>query len=824
MSNKYNFLEIEKKWQKKWEETGIYKVFENPDQKKKYILEMFPYPSGELHMGHMRNYSIGDVIARFNKMNGYNVLHPIGYDAFGLPAENAAIKNNVHPKKWTYNNINNMRIQLKQLGISYDWDREVTTCDPEYYKWGQWLFLKFMEYGLVYRKEAPVNWCPACQTVLANEQVEGGRCWRCESIVESKQLEQWYFKITNYAEDLLDDLKMLKGWPERVKTMQQNWIGRSEGAEVDFKLAKTKEIITVFTTRPDTLFGATFFLLAPEHPLVDKLVGGTEYEKDIADFRKKIKTEAEVDRTSSEIEKNGCFTGAYVINPLMGEEVPVWVSDYVLMEYGTGAVMAVPAHDQRDFEFAKKYNIPIKVVIQPYDRVLNLDEMKEAYTEEGTMINSEQFNGIPSIDGIKAVTKYLEKEKTGRFSVNYRLRDWLISRQRYWGNPIPVIYCDSCGIVPVPEKDLPVILPEDIIVTQKGGSALAENEDFVNTVCPKCSGSAKRETDTMDTFTCSSWYFLRYTSPKEDKLPFNLNAANYWMPVDQYIGGIEHAVLHLLYARFFTKVMYDIGIVNIKEPFSNLLTQGMVIKDGQKMSKSKGNVVDPNQIIADYGADTARLFILFASPPERDLEWSDQGVEGAFRFLNRVYRIITDNIDNLKGNKNIADEEDEKLRHLTHKTIKKVTTDISERFNFNTAISAIMEFVNALLKYCESRNPEFYNSEILKESIKNLILLLAPFAPHITEELWEITGEKGSVYLQKWPEYNEDLASANQITLVVQVNGKVRERLLVSADSSKEEMEKIALNSEKIKKLIEGKEILKVIVVAGKLVNIVCKA
>ncbi|MBI4743548.1 MAG: leucine--tRNA ligase [Actinobacteria bacterium] len=820
MADKYNFLEIEKKWQKKWEETNIYKVFENPDQKKKYILEMFPYPSGELHMGHMRNYSIGDVIARFNKMNGYNILHPIGYDAFGLPAENAAIKNNVHPKKWTYNNINNMRVQLKRLGISYDWDREIVTSDPEYYKWGQWLFLKFMEHDLVYRKEAPVNWCPACQTVLANEQVEGGRCWRCESVVESKQLEQWYFKITSYAEDLLDDLKMLEGWPDRVKIMQQNWIGKSEGAEVDFKLAKSKEKITVFTTRPDTLFGATFFLLAPEHPLVDELAAGTEYEKNIADFREKIKTETETDRISSEIEKNGCFTGAYVINPLTGDEIPIWVSDYVLMGYGTGAVMAVPAHDQRDFEFARKYNIPIKVVIQPYDRILNPDEMKEAYIEEGMMTNSEQFNGIPSIDGIRAVTKYLEKEGMGKLAVNYRLRDWLISRQRYWGNPIPIIYCDNCGIVSVPEKDLPVILPEDVVITQKGGSPLAESENFVNTVCPKCSGSARRETDTMDTFTCSSWYFLRYTSPKEDKLPFNLNAANYWMPVDQYIGGIEHAVLHLLYARFFTKVMHDMGIVNAKEPFSNLLTQGMVIKDGQKMSKSKGNVVDPNQIIADYGADTARLFILFASPPERDLEWSDQGVEGSFRFLNRVYRIIADNINNLEGKENIADEEDEKLRHLTHKTIKKVTLDIAERFNFNTAISAIMEFVNALSKHSPLDKGGHRG---VKEAIKNLILLLAPFAPHIAEELWEMTGEKESVYLQKWPKYDEDLAAAQEITLVIQVNGKVRDRLLVSADLSKEEMEEFALNSERIKKLIEEKEVLKVVVVPGKLVNIVCK-
>ncbi|MDI6688905.1 MAG: leucine--tRNA ligase [Actinomycetota bacterium] len=830
MAEKYDFVKIEEKWQKKWEESNLYKVTEDPTKKKKYILEMFPYPSGELHMGHMRNYVIGDVVARYNKMRGYNILHPMGYDAFGLPAENAAIQHGIHPKEWTYQNISTMRKQLKRQGISYDWDREITTCEPDYYRWGQWLFLKFMERGLVYRKKASVNWCPGCETVLANEQVVGGRCWRCDNLVESRQLEQWFFKITEYAEDLLKDLDLLTGWPERVKIMQTNWIGRSEGALVDFPLKDSGEKIPIFTTRPDTLFGVSFFILAPEHPLVDKLVVGTKYRKEVEAFRRMVSTKTEIDRTAPEIEKQGLFIGKYVINPLNGEDVPVWIADYVMMEYGTGAIMAVPAHDQRDFEFARKYNLPIKVVIQLEDEPLDERTMTQAYEGEGVMVNSGPFTGMPSTEGTKAVTTYLEEKGIGKFAVTYRLRDWLISRQRYWGNPIPIIYCDKCGIVPVPEKDLPVILPENVDFRRKGISPLVAVEEFVKTTCPKCFGPARRETDTMDTFTCSSWYFLRYTSPHEDRASFDTEAANYWMPVDQYIGGIEHAVMHLLYARFFTKVMYDMGLCKAKEPFSNLLTQGMVVKDGAKMSKSKGNVVSCDEIVNKYGADTGRLFILFAAPPEKDLDWSDQGVQGCFRFLNRVWRVVHENIESWTHGtceSRELDELDKELKYMTHRTVKKVTQDV-ERYSFNTAIAAIMELVNANFKYNESKCGAARNDDVLRETTEKLVLLLSPFAPHIAEELWEKMGGKPglpagreSIYLQTWPSYDEELAKAPEVTLVVQVNGKVRDRIKVPADITEDEMREVALSSEKVKKYTEGKEIVKVITVPGKLINLV---
>ncbi len=823
MAEKYDFMKIEEKWQKRWEESNLYKVTEDPTKKKRYILEMFPYPSGELHMGHMRNYVIGDVVARYNKMRGYNILHPMGYDAFGLPAENAAIQHGIHPKEWTYQNISTMRKQLRCQGISYDWDREITTCEPDYYKWGQWLFLKFMERGLVYREKASVNWCPGCETVLANEQVVGGRCWRCDNLVESKELEQWFFKITEYSEDLLKDLDLLTGWPERVKIMQTNWIGRSEGALVDFPLKDSGEKIPIFTTRPDTLFGVSFFILAPEHPLVDKLVVGTKYRKEVEAFRRMVSTKTEIDRTAPEIEKQGLFIGKYVINPLNGEDVPVWIADYVLMEYGTGAIMAVPAHDQRDFEFARRYNLPIKVVIQLEDEPLDEKTMTQAYEGEGVMVNSGPFTGMPSTEGTKAVTTYLEEKGIGKFAVTYRLRDWLISRQRYWGNPIPIIYCDKCGIVPVPEEDLPVILPENVDFRRKGISPLVAVEEFVNTACPKCFGPARRETDTMDTFTCSSWYFLRYTSPHEDKASFDTEAANYWMPVDQYIGGIEHAVMHLLYARFFTKAMYDMGLCKAKEPFSNLLTQGMVVKDGAKMSKSKGNVVSCDEIVNKYGADTGRLFILFAAPPEKDLDWSDQGVQGCFRFLNRVWRVVHENIESWThgtGEARELDELDKELKYMTHRTVKKVTQDV-ERFSFNTAIAAIMELVNTNFKYNESKNRAARNGEVLRETTEKLVLLLSPFAPHIAEELWEKMRGKKSIYLQAWPSYDEELAKAPEITLVVQVNGKVRDRIKVPADITEDEMREVALSSEKVKKYTEGKEIVKVITVPGKLVNLV---
>jgi leucyl-tRNA synthetase len=826
MQKKYDFKKVEAKWQKYWDSFDIYRTSEDTGKPEKYILEMFPYPSGALHMGHVRNYAIGDAIARFTKMRGYNVLHPIGYDAFGLPAENAAIEHGVHPKEWTYKNIEIMRAQLKQLGISYDWSREIITSDPDYYRWGQWLFLKFYERGLAYRKKATVNWCPLDETVLANEQVEGGRCWRCGSIVETREFEQWFLKITAYADRLLEDLKLLTGWPERVRIMQRNWIGRSEGANVVFTLKSTGEGITVFTTRPDTLFGATFFLLAPEHPLVDKLVVGTKYEKAIADFRAEIALESEAERVAAETPKKGLFIGQYVINPVNGEEIPVYVADYVLMEYGTGAVMAVPAHDQRDFEFAKKYRLPIRLVIQSPDRSLSEESLEEAYIEEGIMINSGPFTGMASETGRKEITKWLKQRKLGDFAVNYRLRDWLISRQRYWGNPIPIIYCEKCGPVPVPEEDLPVLLPENVQITQKGGSPLTKVNEFVETNCPNCQRRAKRETDTMDTFICSSWYFLRYCSPKEKKVPFNKKAADYWMPVDQYIGGIEHAVLHLLYARFFTKVLYDLGLVNCVEPFENLLTQGMVIKDGAKMSKSKGNVVEPSDIINKYGADTARLFILFAAPPEKELDWSDRGVEGSYRFLGRVWRLITENRERAKNHQSPLNPvstlgtHEKELLHLVHRVTKKVTEDI-ERFSLNTAVAALMELVNGMYKYNEMA--AHWHKEIVLEASQKLVLMLSAFAPHIAEELWQQLGGQNSVFLESWPSYDPQLALAEQITLVVQVDGKVRDKLSASADISQEEMKTLALESPKIQKWLRGKRVQRIITVPGKLVNIVTK-
>ena len=826
MAERYNHKAIEEKWQKRWGEEDIYRTVEDPSKPEKYILEMFPYPSGNLHMGHVRNYSIGDVVARYNKMNGYNVLHPIGYDAFGLPAENAAIKRGIPPQKWTFSNIESMREQLKQLGLSYDWSREVVTASPDYYKWGQWMFLKFYERGLAFRKKATVNWCPGCETVLANEQVVAGVCWRCGTPAELRELEQWFFKITDYAERLLDDLELLDGWPERVRIMQRNWIGKSEGAYVDFQIKGSDRKITVFTTRPDTLYGATFFLLAPEHPMVDELVKGTDYEAGAREFRHKVARETEIDRTSAEKEKNGFFTGVYVINPVNGEELPVYLADYVLMGYGTGAVMAVPAHDQRDFEFATKYGLPIRIVIQPAGEMINPTMMAQAFEGEGVMVNSGPFDGTPQTEGVKNVTEYLQKKGVGEPAINYRLRDWLISRQRYWGNPIPMVYCEKCGLVPVNEDDLPVILPENIEITGVGGSPLSRDADFVNTTCPKCDGPAKRETDTMDTFIDSSWYFLRYCSPHEDTLPFARDAVDYWMPVDQYIGGIEHAVLHLLYSRFFTKVLYDMGMVSVVEPFVNLLTQGMVIKDGAKMSKSKGNVVDPGKIIGKYGADTARLFILFASPPEKELEWSDRGVEGSYRFLNRVWRLVEDNKKLVANTGAVSSDSldglgpaERDMRSITHRTIKRVSDDIA-RFSFNTAISAMMELVNALYKYNENANR---NPGVVKEAVENLVLMLAPFAPHITEELWHELGNTESVHLIAWPKYNPELAKSEEVTLVVQVNGKVRDKITVPADIAEDEMKKTALASERVLAHVGDKEVKNIFIVPGKLVNIVVK-
>ena len=828
MEARYNFKEIEPKWQRRWEANELYKAREDDPRPKFYCLEMFPYPSGNLHMGHVRNYTIGDVVARFKRMRGFNVLHPMGWDAFGLPAENAAIKHGIHPAEWTWKNIANMRRQLKSMGISYDWDREIATCHPSYYKWTQWLFLQMYKHGLAYRKKAAVNWCPSCATVLANEQVVGGACERCGTPVTRRDLEQWFFRITKYADRLLEDLKKLPGWPEKVKVMQENWIGKSFGAEVVFRLEGSEEEIPVFTTRPDTLFGVTYMVLAPEHPLVEKLTRGTPYEEEVHRFVEAARHLSTLDRTATEKEKEGMFIGAYAVNPVNGERVPIWIANYVLMEYGTGAVMGVPAHDQRDFEFARKYGLPIRVVIQPPDRELDPSVMDQAYVEPGIMVNSGPFTGMPSEEGKEKVIDYLEEKGVGRRKVNYKLRDWLISRQRYWGAPIPIIYCDRCGIVPVPEEDLPVILPEGVEFKPTGESPLKECPEFVHTTCPSCGSPARRETDTMDTFVCSSWYFLRYTSPHSQDVPFEREKVDYWMNVDQYIGGVEHAILHLMYARFFTKALYDFGLVGVEEPFQNLLTQGMVLKDGGKMSKSKGNVVSPEEIIDRYGADTARLFILFAAPPERDLEWSDQGVEGCYRFLNRVWRLVyhySNKVRGIEENKEIKllGKADKELYRLLHATIKKVTEDIEERFNFNTAISAIMELVNGLYDYQEQVDPAEQNLPLLKEALSKLIVLLAPFTPHIAEELWQGIGKESSVHLESWPEYDPHALVAEEVTVVVQINGKVRDRIRVPAGLKEEELREAVLSREKVAAWLKGQQLIKIIVVPDKLVNLVVR-
>lgn len=822
----YNFKAIEKKVQEKWNDIKSFRVLEDKNKKKFYALVMFPYPSGNLHMGHVRNYSIGDVIARFKKMQGYNVLHPMGWDAFGLPAENAAIKRGFHPDNWTRSCIDNMRRQLQDLGLSYDWDREVATCGSDYYKWTQWIFLQLYKHGLAYKKKSYVNWCPSCETVLANEQVVSGRCERCKAEVGKKDLEQWFFKITDYAQRLLDDIDKLEGWPEKVKIMQRNWIGRSEGAEIEFKVDGTDKSLVVYTTRPDTIFGVTYMVLAPEHPLVEEVISGSPYEKACRELIEKVKHVNEIARTSNETEKEGVFTGANAVNPLNNEKIPLYIANYVLLDYGTGAVMGVPAHDQRDFEFARKYNLPIRVVIESEDTKLNPDTLEQAYEEDGKVVNSGQFNGMHNREMISKVIDYIEEKKLGKRTINFKLRDWLISRQRYWGAPIPVLYCDKCGIVPVPEDQLPVILPTDVKFTGKGESPLAGSQEFVNAKCPTCGESARRETDTMDTFVCSSWYYLRYCDPCNKEKPFSKDSLEYWMPVDQYTGGVEHAILHLLYSRFFTKALYDMGYVPVEEPFANLLTQGMVLKDGAKMSKSLGNVVSPEEIVEKYGADTARLFILFASPPEKDLEWSDQGVEGCYRFLNRVWRIVEEYkpLINVKGEiESHLSSEDKELRYAVHAAVKKVTDDISERFNFNTAISAVMEMVNALYNYKEKVPKQQWNPYVLKEALQKLIVVLAPFVPHITEELWELIGEEGSVHDQRWPEYDKEVLVRDEIEIVIQVNGKVKDRIMIPAGLDKVQTERAALESEKVKQLIQDKTVANVIVVPQKLVNIVMR-
>ena len=825
----YDPNSIQAKWQAYWEEHKTFKVEVDSAKKKYYLLEMFPYPSGRIHMGHVRNYTIGDTLARFKRMQGYNVLHPLGWDAFGMPAENAAIKNKSHPAQWTFENIRTMRKQIKALGLSYDWDREIATCHPGYYKWNQWLFLKLLEKGLAYRKNSTINWCEDCNTVLANEQVVDGCCWRCDNEVLQKQQEGWFFKITDYADRLLEGCKSLSGkWPEQVLTMQTNWIGKSFGAEVDFKIVQSDEVIKIFTTRPDTLYGAMFMVLAPEHPLTEKLSRGTEQEKAIAAFVQTVKKQDTIARAC---EKEGVFTGAYAVNPLTGESIPVWTANFVLMGYGTGAIMSVPAHDQRDLDFARQYHLPVRVVIQPKTGELDADTMVEAFTADGTMVDSGSFDGLVGQEARRTVCEFLEKEGVGKATINYRLRDWGVSRQRYWGTPIPVIHCSDCGIVPVPEDQLPVELPLDAQLGENGQSPLHSLESFHKTSCPKCGADARRDTDTLDTFVCSSWYFYRYTSPRLEQAPFSKENGSYWMPIDQYVGGIEHAILHLLYSRFFNLVLNDLGLTQAPEPFAHLLAQGMVIKDGAKMSKSKGNVVDPDEIISAYGADTARLFILFAAPPVKDLEWSDQGVEGCSRFLKRVWRIFGEFAEEIKTVTLPGESfttpvpEIKALRRMTHITIRRVTDDIATRMQFNTAISAIMELVNHLFSFKEwwgnKNNQDETSRMAVREALETLVLTLSPFAPHIAEELGSLMGLSKTLDQTAWPQYIESLTQTDEILIVLQVNGKVRQKISVESGISDDDLKTRSLEDLKIKEWTQGKEVKKVIVIPKKLVNIV---
>jgi leucyl-tRNA synthetase len=826
---KYEPAALEARWQKYWEEKKVFKSVEDPKKEKYYVLEMFPYPSGRIHMGHVRNYSITDLVARYKMMRGFNVLHPMGWDAFGMPAENAAIQRGMHPAAFTYENIDYMKRQLKAMGFSYDWDRELATCDPEYYRWEQWLFLKMLEAGLAYQKKSFVNWCGVCQTVLANEQVISGRCWRCDNEVTQREIRGWFFKITEYAEDLLEHLERLPGWPERVLTMQKNWIGKSDGAEIRFPLKDKEGFIPVFTTRQDTVFGATFMVLAPEHPLTIELSRGTPEEEKVDAFVDRMLKTDKIKRSSEDYEKEGVFVGAYCKNPFTGREMPVFAANFALMEYGTGAVMAVPAHDERDFEFARKYDLPVIVVITPEKEAIAAEKMSEAYVEDGVLVNSGPFDGMQNRAAMGAIIDELEKKGLGKRTVNYRLRDWGISRQRYWGAPIPVVYCEKCGVVPVPEAELPVLLPLDVQVTGQGGSPLEQYEPFVKTECPKCKEPARRETDTMDTFVESSWYYARYSSPDYDKGMVEKKRVDYWLPVDQYIGGIEHAILHLLYSRFYSRIMERFGLVTYKEPFTRLLTQGMVIKDGAKMSKSKGNVVDPDDMVKRYGADTTRLFMLFASPPERELEWSDQGIDGSYRFLGRLWRIIADNmaiVGRAQGSsgdgKAGMTERGVRLRRKTHQTIRKVTEDIEERFHFNTAIAAVMELVNEMYSFTgETQETGGADAAVFKEAAEAAVLLLSPAVPHISEELWEILGHRPSIVREKWPTFDERLAKEDEITIVLQVNGKVRGRLVVGAQTPDGAIRELALADEKVIGFIGGKDIQKVVVVPKKLVNIV---
>ena len=821
-SNRYDFASIESKWQKRWQADKTFKVTEDPSRLKYYLLEMFPYPSGKIHMGHVRNYSIGDVIARYKRMQGYNVLHPMGWDAFGLPAENAALKHNTHPAQWTYENIDYMKNQLQRMGFSYDWDRELATCDPDYYKWEQLFFIKMYKKGLIYRKMTTVNWCESCQTVLANEQVIDTLCWRCDNQVNLQDMSGWFFRITDYADELLEDCDKLVGWPEKVLTMQRNWIGKSHGAEIDFPVEGSDQVLKIFTTRPDTIYGATFMSVAVEHPLVRQ---SQETEQKITAFVERTKKAKQQQKPDEEPEKEGIFIGRYCINPFTGKRIPIYAANFVLMEYGTGAVMAVPAHDQRDFEFARKYELPITVVIQPTDRQLDAATMDCAFEEVGVLNDSGQFDRMTSVDAKTAITEFAEKQGFGKPQITYRLRDWGISRQRYWGTPIPMIHCDKCGIQAVPEEDLPVELPTDAKPDQSGRSPLHTLESFYSTTCPACGGKAKRETDTMDTFVESSWYFARYTCADFKDGPLDKDRVDYWLPVDQYIGGVEHAILHLLYARFFTKVLRDLNYLTTSEPFTNLLTQGMVIKDGAKMSKSKGNVVDPNRLIQAYGADTVRLFSLFAAPPERDLEWNDKGVEGASRFLNRVYRYVENHTELLLSTQDelpdVLDDNSRQLHRKIHQTIRKVTQDLESDFHFNTAISATMELVNMMIAQSSDQSGSDTHPSVIQQAVTTTLTLLYPMTPHFCSDLWERIGNSIPLEEVRWPSFDRQAAKEEQITIVLQVNGKVRSRLLVDPAIEDDALKELAMQDEKIQKFMAGKPIKKVIVVPKKLVNVV---